>query len=63
MVTAEVAPDLMRKIYDRLESEATPHAVRVSKCRPYIKQVTIYCDAKDAAYFNKIVTDENKTEI
>lgn len=53
----------MQKIYLRLEDEATPHAVRVSKCRPYIKRVTIYCDAENVAYFNTIVADENKTEI
>ncbi|WP_294610918.1 hypothetical protein [uncultured Bacteroides sp.] len=62
-VTAEVSAEFMQKIYLRLEDEATPHAVIVSKCRPYIKRVTIYCDSKDVAYFNTIVTDENKTEI
>lgn len=62
-VTAEVPAEFMQKIYLRLEDEAIPHAVMVSKCRPYIKQVTIYCDAENVAYFNTIVADENKTEI
>lgn len=62
-VTAEVPAEFMQKIYLRLEDEATPHAVRVSKCHPYIKRVTIYCDAENVAYFNTIVADENKTEI
>lgn len=62
-VTAEVPAEQMQKIYLRLEDEATPHAMRVSKCRPYIKRITIYCDAKDVAYFNTIVANENKTEI
>lgn len=62
-VTAEVPAEFMQKIYLRLEDEATPHAVRVSKCRPYVKRVTIYCDAKDVAYFNTVVSNENKTEI
>ncbi len=62
-ITAEVPAEQMQKIYLRLEDEATPHAVRVSKCRPYTKRVTIYCDAKNVAYFNGIVACENKTEI
>lgn len=62
-VTAEVPAEQMQKIYLRLEDEATPYAMRVSKCRPYIKRVTIYCNANDVAYFNTIVANENKTEI
>lgn len=62
-VTAEVTAELMRKIYARLEDEAMPHAVRVSKCRPHTKRVTIYCEAKDVEYFNTIVADENKFKI
>ncbi len=62
-ITAEVPAERMQKIYMRLEDEATPHAMRVSKCRPRTRRITIYCDAKDAAYFNGIVANENKTEI
>ena len=62
-VTADVPAEQMQKIYLRLENETTPYAMRVSKCRPYVKRVTIYCDAENAEYFNTIVTDENKTEI
>lgn len=62
-VTAEVTAGQMQKIYLRLEDEARPHAVRISKSRPHIKRVAIYCDAKDVAHFNTIVSDENKTEI
>lgn len=62
-VTAEVTAGQIQKIYLRLEDEARPHAARISKSRPGIKRVTIYCDAKDVAHFNTIVTDENKTEI
>lgn len=62
-VTAEVPAGQMQKIYLRLEDEARPYAMRVSKCRPYVKRVTIYCDAENAAYFNTMVADENKIEI
>ena len=62
-VSAEVPAKLMEKLYLRLENEATPHSMRVRKGRRGTKQVTISCDAKDVAYFNNIVTDENKTEI
>lgn len=54
-VTAEVPAEQMQKIYLRLEDEAKPHAMRVSQCRPVVKRVTIYCDAKDVAYFNAII--------
>lgn len=62
-VTAEVTAEQMQKIYLRLEDEAIPHAVRISKSRPRIKRVTIYCDAKDIAHFKVIVSNENKTKI
>lgn len=62
-ITAEVPAEQMQKIYLRLEDEAKPYAMRVSKYRPFVKRVTIYCDDKDVAYFNTVVTNENKTEI
>ena len=63
IVTAEVPAEQMQKIYLRLENEARPHAMRVSKCCPFVKRVTIYCDAENVAYFNTIVANENKAEI
>lgn len=62
-VSAEVPAKLMEKLYLHLEDEARPHAMRVSKCRPFVKRVTIYCDAENVAYFNTIVANENKAEI
>lgn len=62
-VTAEIPTKQMQNIYLRLEDEARPYAMRVSKCRLHTKQVTIYCDAENVAHFNMIVADENKTEI
>lgn len=62
-ITAKVPAEQMQKIYLRLEDEAKPHAMRVSKCRPFVKRVTIYCGIKDIAYFNTVISDENKTEI
>lgn len=57
-VTAEVPAEQMQKIYLRLEDEARPHAMRVSKCRPFVKRVTIYCDGKDVDYFTNILNNE-----
>lgn len=62
-VTAEVAAERMQKIYMRLEDEATPHAMRVSKCRPYVRRVTIYCDADNTAYFQNMLDNEIQAEI
>lgn len=62
-VSAEVPAKAMEKLYLRMENEATPHAMRVRKGQRGTKKVTISCDAKDVAYFNTIVTDENKAEI
>lgn len=62
-IVADVCPDTLRKIYDRLEDEATPHEINVRRYGTGVKRVTIYCDTKDVTYFNTIVTDENKTEI
>lgn len=62
-VTAEVAAERMQKIYLCLEDEATPHAMRVNKCRPYARRVTIYCDAENAAYFKNMLDNEIQAEI
>lgn len=63
IITVEVSAEQMQKIYLRLEDETRPHAMRVSKCRPFVKRVTIYCNAESVAYFNTIVANENKAEI
>ena len=62
-VAAEIPAKLMENLFRRLEDEARPHAMRVRKCRPFVKRVTIYCDAENVAYFNTIVANENKAEI
>lgn len=51
-IVTEISADTLRKLYDRLDDEATPHAVRVCKAAPCVKRVTIYCDAENVAYFN-----------
>lgn len=53
-VSAELPAGQLRKVYDRLADEATPHAVRVRKGDTG-KQITIYCDDKDVAYFKAII--------
>lgn len=53
-ISAELEADQLRRIYDRLEDEATPHAVRVRKGEQH-KEIIIYCDANSVAYFNAII--------
>lgn len=57
-VPAQLTGDQLRKLYERLEDEATPYALRVSKGEKHLKSVTIYCDADSVAYFKNIFEHE-----
>lgn len=62
-INVELSAERLHELYKRLEDEATPHAVRVRKAAQGVRQITIYCDAENVAYFNTIVGNENKAEI
>lgn len=62
-VPARLTADQLRRLYERLEDEATPYALRVSKGEKHLKPVTIYCDADSVAYFKNILEHEIQTEI
>lgn len=47
--------DQVRRLYERLWDETTPHAVRVSRSFQGIMKVTIYCQYKN--YFNQILNN------
>lgn len=57
-VPAQLTDEQLRKLYERLEDEATPYALRVSKGEKHLKPVTIYCDAENVAYFQNIIDHE-----
>lgn len=54
-VTAYIPADMVRRLYERLEDEATPHAVRVTKAVEGVMKVTIYCQCKN--YFRSIINN------
>lgn len=45
-------------MFDRLDDEATPYALRVGKGENHLKAITIYCDGKDVDYFTNILNNE-----
>ena len=57
-VQAQLTGEQLRKLYERLEDEATPYALRVNKGEKHLKPITIYCDAKNAAHFKNILEHE-----
>ena len=52
-VTAYIPAEKVRRLYERLEDEATPHAGRVTKAVDGVWKVTIYCKYKN--YFRDII--------
>lgn len=56
-ITAELTRASLLNIYNRLDDEETPHAIRVRKVAN-LRQVIIYCDAEHINYFDKILRDE-----
>lgn len=54
-MTAYIPAEKVRRLYERLSDEATPHAVRVTKALEGVLKVTIYCQYKN--YFSQIITN------
>lgn len=57
-ISALVTSEQLRRLYGRLEDEATPYALRVSKGENHFKAITIYCDDEDVDYFTNILKNE-----
>ena len=54
-VTAYLTAELVRRLYERLWDETTPHAVRVTRSFQGIMKVTIYSQYKN--YFRQIINN------
>lgn len=54
-VSASVAPDGLRHIYDRLEDEAVPFEASVRNVGKGIRKVTIEADARDIEHFKSML--------
>lgn len=57
-IPAQVTSEQLHRLYDRLDDEVTPYALRVGKGENHLKAITIYCDAENVAYFQNIIDHE-----
>lgn len=57
-ITADISAEQLRRLYDRLDDEARPYALRVGTSQEKHRTVTIYCDAENVAYFQNILNNE-----
>lgn len=57
-IPAQITSEQLHRLYDRLDDEATPYALRVGKGENHLKAITIYCDGKDVDYFTNILKNE-----
>lgn len=62
-ISADISAEQQHRLYDRLDGEATPYALRVGKGENHLKAITIYCDGKDVEYFTNILKNEIQAEI
>ena len=54
-VSAKVAPDRLRKIYDILEDEQMPFEASVKNVGKGIREITIVADASDIDHFQNVL--------
>lgn len=57
-INRSLTAEQLRRLFDRLDDEATPYALRVGKGENHLKAITIYCDGKDEDYFTNILNNE-----
>lgn len=57
-ISADISAEQLHRLYDRLEDEAKPYALRVGTSREKHRAVTIYCDAENVAYFQNMIDHE-----
>jgi len=57
-ISADISAEQLHRLYDRLDDEATPYALRVGKGENHLKAITIYCEGKDVEYFTNILNNE-----
>lgn len=57
-ISADISAEQLHRLYDRLDDEAKPYALRVGASKEKHRAVTIYCDAENVAYFQNIIDHE-----
>lgn len=62
-ISARITTGQLCRLYDRLDDEATPYALRVGKGENHQRAVTIFCEEKKVGYFTNILNYEIQLEI
>lgn len=57
-ISADISAEQPHRLYDRLDDEARPYALRVGTSQEKHRAVTIYCDAENVAYFQNVLDHE-----
>lgn len=57
-ITADISAEQLHRLYDRLDDEVRPYALRVGISQEKHRTVIIYCDAENVAYFQNIIDHE-----
>lgn len=57
-ISADISAEQLHRLYDRLDDEAKPYALRVGTSQEKHRAVTIYSDAENVAYFQNIIDHE-----
>ena len=62
-ITANIPAKQLQQLYELLSDEVTPYALRVGKGENHHREITLYCDAENVAYFKNILEHEIQAEI
>lgn len=57
-ITADIPAERLKRLYGLLSDETTPYALRVGKGANRRREITLYCEADDAAYFKDLLAHE-----
>ena len=57
-ISANLSAEQLRRLYDRLEDEAKPYALRVGVSKEKRRAATICCDAENVVYFQNMIGHE-----
>lgn len=57
-ISADISAEQLHRLYDRLDDEAKPYALRVGTSQEKRRAITIYCDAENVAYFQNMIDHE-----
>lgn len=62
-ISASMTAKQLRRLYELLDDEATPWGLRAGRGENLRVEITLYCDADNAAYFKNMLKNEIQAEI